>query len=101
MERTPTYERVDRHTAAVVRQYVEDRFREAGWCDPNQPCAPTDMTVDTFPDAYHVIVRVPVSRKDIPDAILQLAIEVEEELVRHGYPTGVIVRPTVLPVAAL
>jgi hypothetical protein len=94
------YYPIDRGTARDVRRYVSERFREAGWCDKNQPYAPIDITVDTFPDAYHVIVRVPVSRKEIPDEMLQLAIEVEEELESRGYPTGVIVRPTISPVTA-
>jgi len=84
----------------IVRQYVEERFREAGWCNPKRPHAPIDIKANTFDDGYYVIVRVPVSRKEIPDEMLQLAIEVEEELESRGYPTGVIVRPTVSPVTA-
>jgi hypothetical protein len=96
---TPIYDRVDRSGAMIARQYVEERFREMGWCDKNQPYSVTDIKADLFPDAYHVIVRVPVKRRDIPDEMLQLADEVEEELVSRGYPTLVIVRPTMLPVA--
>ena len=100
MGRTPTSDRIDRDVAPSVRHYVEERFREAGWCDPCLPHAATDIKVDTFPDAYHVIVHVSVERKDIPDAMLQLADAVEEELESRGYPTLVIVRPTAWPGAA-
>lgn len=100
-ERLPPYDRIDRGGAMIVRQYVEERLREAGWCDPTQPHAPTDIKADPFPDAYHVIVRVPVSRTDIPDGMLQLARAMEEELEGRGYPTLVVVRPTAaLPISA-
>ena len=98
--RMPIYDRVDRDDAPVVQQYVSERFREAGWCDRNQPHTITDIKVKTFDDAHHVIVRVPLMRKEIPDEMLQLAIEIEDLLESRGYSTLVIVRPTVLPVAA-
>ena len=81
------YDRIDRDAVATVRQYVEERFREAGWCDPDRSCTPTDIKGDAFPDAYHIVVRVPARRQDIPDEMLQLAMEIEEGLTSHGYPT--------------
>jgi hypothetical protein len=81
----------------VVRKYVEERFREAGWLDPNQPYAPIDIKANPLDEGYNVVLRLPLSRKEIPDAMLQLADEIEKELESCGYPTGVILSPTMLP----
>lgn len=93
------YGGIDRDTVDTVRQYVEERFREAGWYDSDRSCTPLDIKGTAFLDAYHIVVRVPARRQDIPDEMLQLAMEIEEELTNRGYPTLVIVRPTLLPVA--
>lgn len=95
------YDRIDRDAVGTVRQYVEERFREAGWCTRDRLYSPTDIKGDAFPDAYHIVVHVPAQRQDIPDEMLQLAMEIEEELTSHGYPTLVIVRPTLLPAAGM
>jgi hypothetical protein len=77
----------------VHLRYVEERFREAGWFDPNLPCAVKEIKLGTLSEEYRIIIQLPVARKDIPLEMMELATEIEDELDSRGYPVGIILRP--------
>ena len=96
--RRPIYDRPDPNDEGIVRQYMEARFREAGWFDKNKsPAAITHVKSDTYEDAHHIIFHIPAVRKDIPLEMLQLADDIEDELDERGYSVSIILRPTVYP----
>lgn len=96
--RRPIYDRPDPNDEWTVREYVEERFREAGWFDKNKShAAITHIKSKTFEDSHHIILHIPVVRKEIPIEMLQLADEVEDELDERGYLISLILRPTVYP----
>jgi hypothetical protein len=80
---------LDRSGAGDIERYVKARFAEHTFSKPV-----LDIRVDTFPEAYHAIVRVATAREELPYAMLDLAADIEEKLEEQGYPVLVILRPT-------
>jgi hypothetical protein len=96
--RIPLYERPDPDDESMVRRYIEERFREAGWFDKKKsPATITHIRSKTYDHGHHIILHVPVAGKDIPLEMIQLAGELEEELDKQGYSVAVILRQAFLP----